>query len=549
MMHSLPEKPLHQLLAEMLPEFGVSHLFGVVGDANLFLVRHYRSEQLGRYIACTHEANAVLAALGFAQASGRTGVATITHGPALTNAVTALAEGAKGGIPLVVLCGDTAPGDTQHLQKIDQKPIIEATGATLVEMRSPETAIADLERAFAIATHRHTTVVFNMRVDLQWSNAARHTSLKPCIPAVRMAAAAPAEIEDAVGMLASARHPLILAGRGATDPQARDAIVRLAHRVEAPLATTLKAQGLFEGEAFDIGLCGGLSHPTAIDVIMRSDCIVAFGASLSKHTTEEGAYTQGKRVIQVLPDAEDNPRLDRPTLRLIGDLAETADAMTGLLDAAEIPGSQATSPDLAEHLAGEAASFDRLPEPRETAPGTLDIDHALRRLHQALPVERVLAADLGRFVTTAWRNLPVKRPQDLVYSCHFGAIGCGLGEALGAAVATTDRPTVLAVGDGGFQLSGLSELSTVIREKLDLIILLCNDGSYGAEHVQLTRRGMSTDISMIDTADFAATASAMGMDAVRVSDTASLETACDAIARRNGPLLIDIRLDPEKIEP
>ncbi|ANB33924.1 acetolactate synthase II large subunit [Rhodovulum sulfidophilum] len=536
---------LHQHLAQALVAHGTTHLYGLVGDANLFMVNAYVETGTGRYVACTHEANAVLAATGFAQATGRTGVATITHGPALTNVVTALAEAVRGGIPLVVLCGDTAPGDLQHLQNIDQREVVASVGAAFVEMREPATAIEDLDRAFRIAAHRRRPVVFNMRVDLMWE-PVEPAKVMP-VPPLTISPASGKALEDAAGMLASARRPLILAGRGACTPEARAALIELAARMEAPLATTLKAQGLFEGEPCNIGICGGLSHPTATEVIMQSDCILAFGASLSKHTTEERAYTRGKRVVQILPDAEETPRLDIPSLRLIGDIAGTARAIVELMDMAEIPGSGATA-DLADRLATEAADFAKIPAAAQTAPGTVDMVPALRRLHQALPAQRVLVADLGRFVTAAWRNLPVTRPQDLVYTSHFGAIGCGLGEAIGTATAITDRPTVLVAGDGGFTLSGLSELVAAVRERADMIVILCNDGSYGAEHVQFTNRSMSPKLAMIDRIDFAETCATLGFATVRVTDAASLDAACTAIADRTGPVLIDLRLDPEKID-
>ncbi|MCE7029500.1 thiamine pyrophosphate-binding protein [Jiella sp. CBK1P-4] len=533
-------------MAESLARLGTSHLFGLVGDANLFMVDAFVANGTGRYVACTHEANAVLAALGFAQASGRIGVATVTHGPALTNCVTALTEGAKGGIAMVLLCGDTAPGDLQHLQKIDQRPVVAATGAGFVEMRGPETAAADLERAFRLAAHERRPVVFNMRVDLQWAEASGRL-LRPVLPEVPMGPARGEALEDAVGMLASARRPLILAGRAAIGDDARTALIDLAARLEAPLATTLKAQGLFAGETFDLGIFGGLSHPVAVDAIMASDCILAFGASLSKHTIEEGAHTRGKRVIQVLPDSLETPRLTEPTLCLIGDIAGTARAMIALLDMADIAGSGAADEDLKKRLANERVARETLPSMAKTAPGTVDFEPALRALDAALPKKRALVADLGRFVTTAWRHLPVSAPRDLVYTCHFGAIGCGLGEAIGAAAADPSRPTVLVAGDGGFLLSGLSELATAVRERMDLVVIVCNDGSYGAEHIQFTNRGMDPGLSMIAPPDFAAIAAAMGLKAFRVDDPESLGQACRALGARKGPTLIDLRLDPTAI--
>ncbi|MGI3171028.1 thiamine pyrophosphate-binding protein [Pseudooceanicola sp. C21-150M6] len=537
---------LHETIADGLTQLGVTHLYGLLGDANLFMVQSFVATGKGRYIACNHEANAVLAAIGYAQVTGRTGVATITHGPALTNAATALTEAAKGGIPLVLICGDTAPGDLQHLQKINQREVVAATGADYVDLRTPDTALQDLDRAFRRAAHLRKPVVLNMRVDLQWAETPPQTIPFPA-PLPKLAPATGDLLEEAVGMLASAKRPLILAGRACIEPEARDALIALADRMQIPLATTLKAQGLFHGHPFNIGISGNLSHATATETIMQSDCILAFGASLSKYTTENGTYTQGKRVIQILPDTLETPRMEEPTIRLIGDIAGTARAMIDLLDMAEIPASAATGTDLSEALTAEAALFSSLPPVEATAPGTIDIVPALRRLHQALPQRRVLVADLGRFVFSAWRCLPVTDPRDLVFTAHFGAIGCGMGQAIGAATAVDDRPTVLLVGDGGFLLSGLGELSAIRRENPDLIILLCNDGSYGAEHVQFTNRKMAPDLSLTAPPDFATMAQGAGFDAVTVTDTAGLDRACSAIASRLRPLLIDLRLDPAKV--
>ncbi|MGQ3489048.1 thiamine pyrophosphate-binding protein [Roseovarius pacificus] len=537
---------LHEVVADGLAQLGVTHLFGLIGDANLFMVNSFVASGKGRYIACNHEANAVLAAIGHSQVTGHTGVATITHGPALTNAATALTEAAKGGIPIVVICGDTAPGDLAHLQKTDQRALALATGAEFIELRYSHTALEDMERAFRKAAYERKPVVLNMRVDLQWEDCVPQTITFDFQDVIQGPASGPL-LEEAVGMIASAKRPLILAGRACIGTEARDAIVKLAARIEAPLATTLKSQGLFEGHPFNIGICGNLSHPTATEVIMQSDCIVAFGASLSKYTTDNGAYTKGKRVIQIMPDTIETPRMEPPTLRLIGDIVGTTQAITDLLDLAEIPGSSATDTHLAERLEAEAAKFAIIPPAGATVPGTVDIVPALRKLNHALPRQRVLVADLGRFVFSAWRNLPVTHPRDLVFTSHFGAIGCGMGQAIGAAVTVDDRPTVLVAGDGGFLMSALGELSVLSREARDVVIILCNDGCYGAEHVQFVNRKIAPDLSMTAPPDFAAMARATGLDACTISDPTSLDAACIAIEKRCGPLLIDLRLDPNKI--
>lgn len=537
----------HEVLAQSLAAHRVSHLFGLVGDANLFMVDTFVRSKFGQYIACTHESNAVLAALGFAQVSGRTGVATITHGPALTNVVTALVEGVKGCIPLVLLCGETPPHDLEHLQRIGQREVVAATGAGFVEMRNPETAAVDLARAFRMAAIKRRPVVFNMRVDLQWDPVASDERPVFTPPATRAVVSEDAAFDDAMGMIASARRPLILAGRGAATPEARDALLTLAERIGAPVATTLKASGLFRGAPFDLGVFGGLSQPVTVDEIQRSDCIIAFGASLSRQTTEAGSYTKGRRVVQILPDTDANDRRTEPSVLLIGDPVLTAARMVEVLDLAEIPSSGNTDADLAQRLATQAAEREVLPSFAATAPGTIDYLPALRRLDRVLPADRVLVADLGRFVSAAWRCLPVQSPDSLVYTAHFGSIGLGLGQAVGAAHAARGRCTVLVAGDGGFTLGGFSEISTAAREALDLVVILCNDGSYGAEHVQFTNRALNPALSMTNPPDFVAVSRALGAEAICVRTLDDLEAAAALIVRRKGPVLIELRLDPDRM--
>lgn len=546
-MNTPAEKTVHELLADSLAAHGVSHLFGLIGDANLFMVDAFIRAGHGRYVPCTHEASAVLAAIGFAQASGRTGVATITHGPALTNVITALVEGVKGCIPLVVLCGDTPPGDLEHLQKVDQRELVKAAGAGFVELRSPATATQDLARAFRQAAMERRPVILNMRVDLQWEKA-------PAIPPVvlhaapmRVAVTEGDDFDEAMGMIASARRPLIVAGRGAADPRSKAAILDLARRLQAPVATTLKAAGLFHGEAFNLGIFGTLSTPVAVDTILQSDCIIGFGASFSRHTTASGSYLQGRRVVQVLGDMQENCRRTDAGVLLLGDPALTAQRMVEVLDEAEIPPSGHADADLQNRLQQEASLFATPAVFRAGRDGTVDFFPALRALERALPKDRVVVTDLGRFVTSAWKAFPVSAAGNFVYTSHFASIGLGLSEAIGAAHAAGDRTTVLIAGDGGFLLSGLSELHTAIRQNLNLVVIICNDGSYGAEHVQFTRRAMSPENSMIAPPDFTAIARSMGAGATRVCGADGIAAAVRVVAARKGPVLIELMLDPELV--
>ena len=537
------KRPVHQLLAASLAAHEPGCMFGVMGDANLFMVDSFIRREGGRYVAAAHEANAVLMALAYAQIADSVGVATITHGPGLTNAVTALVEGVKGSTPLVLLCGDTAPGDLQHLQKIRQREIVAATGAGFIELRSPDTAAVDLAVAFRRAAEERRPIVLNMPINLQWLE----TDQPPVVHRVASTGYATltgAALDSALGLIAGAKAPIVLAGRGATSEAARSALVRLARTIEAPLATTLRAQGLFTGEPWNIGLFGSLSQSGSLDIIGQSDCLIVFGASLGKYTTSHVSLTRGKKIVQVMHRADQIGLHAAPEIGLVGDPALTAEAMADRLMEAEIAPSGFAHGDPPAQTGDIAADNDITAGKKG---GLVAIDAAFAYLHRAIPADRTLVVDLGRFSSTAWLGLPVQSPRSLVHAVNFGAIGCGLSEAIGASFAQENRPTVLVAGDGGFLLSGLSEIATAVAHKRNLIIILCNDGCYGAEYVQFTARGMDPSLSMIHSLDFAPIAVAMGASAVTVRSPDDLERAGAAIADTSRPLIIDLKLDPGQV--
>lgn len=314
--------------------------------------------------------------------------------------------------------------------------------------------------------------------------------------------------------------------------------------MEAPVATTLKANGLFAGEAFNLGVLGTVGRNVVINEAMKADCIIAFGASLGFLTTDSGSLIAGKRVVQVMADTIASDRRIDHGILLVADPALMAEKIIEVLDLATIAPSGSTDDDLMDALRQEAAHYSEPIAFGSTPPGTVDYIPALRRIEKALPADRLLVSDVGRFAFAAWRNLSVTHPRHFVYSSNFASVGLGLGEAIGAARAEPGKLTVLITGDGGFMMGGLTEMSTVVREQLNLAILIFNDGSYGAEHIQFTAKNMSPELSMITPPDFVAIAMAVGFEACCIDNPDALDHALQILSAGTGPRLVDIRLDP-----
>ncbi|TMV09131.1 thiamine pyrophosphate-binding protein [Ruegeria sediminis] len=532
------EMHVFQSIARAVSDHGVGTMFGLMGDANLFMVDSFVRDCGGRFVPAAHEGSSVLMALAYAHVGGKVGVATVTHGPALTNCITALTEGARGHVPMVLLAGDTPVANPRHLQSIDQRELVKTTGAGFEQVRAPDTVGMDIERAFYRAQVERRPIVLNMPSDFMWEKV-RHEVRVLDVFTNPGGVAHGDTLDNAIGMIASARRPLILAGGGAV--AARDQLIRLADRLEAPLGTTLKAKGLFHGHPSNIDIFGTLSSPAAYELIAQSDCIVCFGTSLHDFTTDRGKLMKGKRIVQVDVEPTAIGGGLHPDAALVADAGLTAETILYWLDEAEIPASgfarERDVGQLTRHPVG----------PDKTAEGYVNYVRALERLEAALPKDRILVTDGGRFMTEVWCRISAPDPQSFVVTANFGSIGLGLQEAIGAGLAAPDRPVVVFCGDGGFMMGGINEFNTAVRLGLDLILIIANDSAYGAEHIQFLDRQMDPSLTEFHWPSFADIATSLGGQGIQVRSDKELETALAALDSRKGPILIELRLDPHDV--
>lgn len=531
----------HAALGRALVEHGVDTLFGVMGDANLFMVDAY-IKQGGRYVSTSNEAGAVLMANGFARTSGRVGFATVTHGPAVTNTVTALVESVKDRTPVVVIAGDTAVVDRENFQNVPQRDVVLPSGAGFEQVRSPHTAIYDLGTAIRRALLERRPVVLNVPIEFQWEDVEYHP-VETRVVEPQAVAPDSAALDTAVGIIASANRPIVLAGAGATSPAARAALLRLAERIGAPVATSLRGKDLFRGEPFDLGICGTLASPVATEVLSQADCIVAFGAGLNKWTTAETSLLDKKQVVHVDIERANIGRFSTVHAAIVGDAATVADTIVGWLDEAEVLASGFRSEDLRARL----AAYDQSDFADQSTDETVDLRTAMLQLDAAFPADRTLAFDGGRWIFNAFTMLHAPHPQAYVHTVNFGSIGLGMGNAIGASFGAPGRPVLLITGDGGFMLGGLAEFSTAVRHGVDLVVAVFNDSAYGAEHIQFRARDMDASASTFAWPDFAPVATALGGIGVTVRNRQDFQGLAEVIARRDRPVLIDIKIDPEKV--
>jgi len=528
----------YQALAAELVEQGVHTVFGLMGDANMQFVAHYSGELGQRFLGATHEAGGISAADGHFRMTGQVACASVTHGPGITNTVTALTEATRNRSQMVVLTGDTPPVRT-WTQMIDIGAVVAPTGAGYERVYSAASVVFDLRRALHRARTERRPVVLNFPYALMQGEADSAPKLVPAETRVVNGTLEDETLEDALDLIAGAKRPLILAGRGAAASGAREDVLALAELLGSPVATTLLGRDLFAGHPLNLGICGSLASSVGTEILMQSDCILAFGAGLNRYTTFIGELTQGKRILQVDTDLTNVGLYTSVDHVIHGDAATVARRLTEVLTEAEFEGS-GWGRKYSERLTAYKPTDDF---EDKSANGFVDVRSAVVRLDEVLPADRNVVTDVGRFITAAWRFMTVTDPLRFTHTSTFGSIGLGLGTAIGAAVSSPERLTVAVMGDGGFMMTA-GELSTAARHRVPLLVVVLNDGAYGAEYTKLKNHGDDPDFSLVEWPDIACVGTAMGAQVLKVTRLEELDQLAKLVQDLEGPLLVDVRLDP-----
>jgi thiamine pyrophosphate-dependent acetolactate synthase large subunit-like protein len=523
---------------------GVQDAFGVLGSGNL-VVTNALCAGGAHFHHARHEGGAVCMADGYARSTGRVGVVSVHQGPGLTNAMTGLSEAAKSRTPLLVISGESPAAALASNFRIDQHDLVESVGAIADRVFGAQTAADDAQRAYHRAITERRPVVLMLPIDIQPQPAAQTEPRLPVPPSLPAPEPAMRAVMEVVEHIARAEKPAIIAGRGAVLADAGAELEALGQVIGAVLATSAPANGLFAGLPFALGISGGFSSPFAASLLPRADLVIVAGASVNHWTTKHGALINpDATVIQIDIEPRGIARNRPADFALIGDVHATALALLEELAARGYRNTGFRTDELAQQIAGrrwrdepyDDASTDETIDPR-----TLSI-----ALDARLPVDRAVAVDSGHFLGYPSMYLDVPDARAWIFPNGFQAVGLGLGNAIGAAVANPERLTVAAIGDGGAFMA-LPEIETAARLKLDrLLVVVYDDAAYGAEVHHFAPMGHDVSRVRFPDADLAAISFASGARGHVVRSVADLDVIDDWLSERRGhPLVLDAKVNPE----
>jgi thiamine pyrophosphate-dependent acetolactate synthase large subunit-like protein len=533
------------VIARDLAAFGARRCFGLLGTAN-FKISHALVSAGVELISARHEGNAASMADAYAKATGELTLVSVHSGPGLTNAMTGIAEAAKSRTPLVVLAGDVPNGAVKSNFHIDQAELVRSVGAVSERIHTPRTAREETLRAVKRALRDRQTVVLSLPTDVQDADLATNGGPLELPPASGRLHPDPEAVGRLADAMARAERPLILGGRGAVLSDAESELVALADHTGALLATTVCGHGLFAGNPWSLGICGGFSSPAANELITESDLIAGFGASFTQWTTKRGKLVAPGAVVAQIDVEAPNLGYQMPIQHAVhGDAKATAEALLAELARRGVSGPR---PGRRNDIVRErirSGDNHRSRHRDESTARFIDPRTLSKAVDAILPMDRVVASDSGHFCGWVPRYLRVPNARSSCLSHSFQSVGLGLASAIGLAVANPGQLTVLGTGDGGFMMS-ISDLETALRLKLRLCILIYNDSSYAAEVHYFRRQGYSIDIVQFPDTDFAAIARGHGARAATVRTLSDLGTL-KAWVNEGAPgvFVIDGKINPD----
>jgi acetolactate synthase-1/2/3 large subunit len=515
----------------ILADLGVRQVFGVVGSGN-FHVTNALIDAGAAFVAARHESGAATMADAYGRVTGEVAAVTVHQGCGLTNAMTGIAEAAKSRTPLIVLAAEA--NDPRSNFHVDQDALARSVGAVSMRVTSAADAVETAVAAYRRAVDDRRTVVLNLPL------AAQAEDVTGWALPVPPASTAPPVSPDALARLAAAltgsERPVFIAGRGARSPAARHAILSLAARCGALLATSAAAKGLFHDDEWSLDVSGGFASPLAAELIRGADVIVGWGCALNMWTMRHGELVgPGTTVVQVDIDDDALGRHRAIDLGVAGDVAATATAV------AVAAGVRYRTDQVGRRIAAECrwrdVPFDDASTADRIDPRTLTI-----ALDDLLPAERTVCVDSGNFMGYPSMFLSVPDELGFCFTQAFQSIGLGLASAVGAAIAQPARLTVAALGDGGAAMS-IAELDTVARLGLNMIVVIYNDDAYGAEVHHFGPDGHDLGTVRFPETDLASIARGFGLDGLTVRGSGDLDAVASWLAgARSRPLLVDAKI-------
>ncbi|QCS45101.1 thiamine pyrophosphate-binding protein (plasmid) [Natrinema versiforme] len=541
-----PAQPGSEQLYDALVDAGVDLLVGLPGTQTLPLDRTVERREDIRYVMARHETAIPHIAWGYYESGGEVAATLTVPGPGDTNAMHGLKNALDDRVPLIHVAADADPADRGKGPIHEIEP---ETYDTVVKENVSVERPVEFQQAIRSGIETALTPPRGpVRLGVPKSLLeAEFRSPAVTIDPQTSRFGGDAEYEDAKQLLADAERPVVYLGVGARRTGDPDAIRALVETLDAPVVASYKGKGVFpEDDPRWLGVTGSHLPSGANETLEAADVVLALGTRFDGVTTADWSLPMGDELVHVTLETSRIDIAYDADIAIVADVASAVDRLRAGLRSASRPDTAWDGASIGDRVRSEyddrlrACSLLEDETPIATA-------GALRTLREVLPREAVVTTDIGGFRLWAKQTFETYEPEAYVTSGSWAGMGVGLPAAIGAKLAVPDRPVVALTGDGGAMMC-LQELHTAAAYDLDVVTILFNNQDYGviskSPEIDQYAEGHRFDWS---SPEFAAIAEGFGCRGETVRTLSELESAVDtALARADGPELIDVRVDPDE---
>ena len=519
------------ILVRSLAEEGVEHVFGYPGGAVLYIYDAIYKQDKFKHILVRHEQAAVHAADAYARSSGKVGVALVTSGPGVTNAVTGLATAYMASIPLVLISGQVATHaiGSDAFQECDAVGITRPCVKHNFLVKDVRDLAVTIKKAFYIAsTGRPGPVLIDIPKDV---------SMQSCIfdypKEIEMRSYKPidkghtGQIRKAVQMMLQAERPLVYAGGGVILSDSAPELNKLVDRLGMPCVNTLQGLGGYRASSEKyIGMPGMHGKYEANLAMQHCDVLIAVGARFDDRVigNPEHFSKVDRKIIHIDIDPSSISKRVKVDIPIVGNVKDVLQEMLAQLDAAPA-GSinpQALAPwwaQINEWRKKDCLKYaysDQIIKPQ----------FVIEKLWEVTKGDAYIASDVGQHQMWAAQYYPFDKPRRWLNSGGLGTMGVGLPYAMGIQMANPGATVACITGEGSIQMN-IQELATCKQYNLTPKIIMLNNGVLGMvrQWQRLDYESRYSETYVASLPDFNKLAEAYGHVGFRIEKPADVEGA------------------------
>ena len=542
-----------QIIVQSLKAEGVEYVFGYPGGAVIEIYDALFQLNKFKHILVRHEQAAVHAADAYARVSGKVGVALVTSGPGVTNALTGIATAYSDSIPLVVISGQVGNSliGTDAFQEVDTVGITRPC----VKHNFLVTNIAELadtiKKAFQIAASgRPGPVVVDVPKDVtqamaKFSYPQEDIFIRSYQPVVQGHIG---QIKKAVQMLASAKRPIVYFGGGVVLGNASEEMTKFVRMIGAPCAGTLMGLGAYpSSDRQFLGMLGMHGTYEANLAMQNADVVLAIGARFDDRVISVPSkfFEKAKKIIHIDVDPSSIAKRVKVDIPIVGDVKNVLSEMIQLWGKQEsVPAADSLDKwwkSIEEWRSRNCLWFDNESE-------IIKPQYVIQKLAEITNNSAIITSDVGQHQMFTAQYYPFERPRQWLNSGGLGTMGVGLPYAIGAKLAAPDQDVFCITGEGSIQMN-IQELSTCFQYRVPVNVVTLNNGYLGMvrQWQELYYGNRESETYFDSLPDFVKLAEAYGHIGIRVDKKSDVEGALlEALNQKDRLVFLDFLTDKKQ---